>query len=1002
MRVLVVFSNPTGLPAELRPVDIEADLAKLLDGLAPLVRSKRFTLSVLPGHTGLSDTLRNRLAELNADIVDGAARKELIGEALNGCQGLHIVAHGTFNAQTRRGALLLEDGDGSRVFAFDDELHSWVHPGLRFVLLQSCQGGATAPLGGPPLVGIGPTLVRLGVPAVVAMQDFVPMDDARVFAAAFYRSLMRSGIVDAAVNAGRQAISDKKHDDSYSIPVLFMRLRNGLLWRPDPVRNAVRARVEELERQAAPELPMRAVLSLHRNLEYELEAGPPGALFDMPAKLAELTQPPEARVLLVGPRGMAKGAQLRWLYRRAGRDYLDTEAAAPVPVLLTSRDILDADSVPSAIERSLAKDAGNQRRIDWQDRPLLLIVDGDEDLGEDKLAEVLARLKEFLRATPQRLAFSLDERARSTWDADIEPTAILVARPMAFERVLQFLKQLGTPAAERLREVVELRQCRDIAGAPWLLERMISLSQRKVEFDSRATLLGKIANECLASTPTAGIPRQCAERALEQMAWRIQWNREPTLGGSDLFDILARARGNREFRLAELLELLVRSGVLAIAGEDAVRFRYQSLQAYYAAQHLCRVPAPERRRLLEDITASLGRLSRARWWEKTLITLTGLQAHDRDQILSAILAGSTLIEGEQVYIAARCYTDTRDPKKLRAGVVDQIADALIWRSHPGNLRPYADRRRAALALAELRHPNAVPHFVSLATDQLASGWGGGKRYEFSGIRLIATNGLVLMRTDANEYVRTHRPQLGFVIDAWWKAYENADIEPLIAQLQKNDAATSPIAAFALGVFDSPAARAQLLVAFANEQMNGDVGWAVADTLAALDPAWVAAQVLAPRLEQYSDPRVAYLVGRTGMAGEYARHFAYLKECLRSGTPAVQARALRALGDLKDGTIRELCEAIVLEDWSAAGRLGLALPAAPQDEDAMRFRNVALEALRNVGTRHSIDILREARRGPGMSMTLRQLSFDVAEDIYWQITGGLSKESFDPSADTTRT
>ena len=104
--------------------------------------------------------------------------------------------------------------------------------------------------------------------------------------------------------------------------------------------------------------------------------------------------------------------------------------------------------------------------------------------------------------------------------------------------------------------------------------------------------------------------------------------------------------------------------------------------------------------------------------------------------------------------------DTRNPDEPpNSVVVDQIVDSLIWRSHPGNLRPYADRRRAALALSELRHPNAVPHFVSLATEQIAPGWTGGKRYDFSGIRLIATKGLLLMRDVADEHVRTGKPEL---------------------------------------------------------------------------------------------------------------------------------------------------------------------------------------------------------------------------------------------------
>ena len=251
-----------------------------------------------------------------------------------------------------------------------------------------------------------------------------------------------------------------------------------------------------------------------------------------------------------------------------------------------------------------------------------MIIDGDEELGEDDLREALRLVKDFRQGSQHRFVVSFDEGARETWDQDLEPTAVLVAQPMDFGRVCLYLKRLNTPAATQLHEVIEQRRCRDIAGTPWLLERMIALSQRKVSFDSRATLLRQIANECLTSIPMGGVPRFYAERVLDQVGWQMQWGRQSILGGADLYRILADVRGNREFRLGDLKDLLIRSGILASSGEDAVRFRYQSLQAYYAARYLA--ASPDRRRLLEDITASLGRLARARWWEKTLVTMAGL------------------------------------------------------------------------------------------------------------------------------------------------------------------------------------------------------------------------------------------------------------------------------------------------------------------------------------------------------------------------------------------
>src|SRR4029453_12364007 len=146
-------------------------------------------------------------------------------------------------------------------------------------------------------------------------------------------------------------------------------------------------------------------------------------------------------------------------------------------------------------------------------------------------------------------------------------------------------KHPGNPAAIHVHTVIEERRCRDVAGMPWLLVRMLALSQRKATFNSRAMLLRQIANECLSSISMGGVPRSCAERALEQIAWQMQWSRRPVLGGGPLYEILAAVRANREFRLSDLKDNLVRSGVLATAGGDGNPFSYENLQRYYPAKH---------------------------------------------------------------------------------------------------------------------------------------------------------------------------------------------------------------------------------------------------------------------------------------------------------------------------------------------------------------------------------------------------------------------------------
>ena len=86
------------------------------------------------------------------------------------------------------------------------------------------------------------------------------------------RSLVQNGLVDVAVNQGRQAMFQKSNNDNFSIPTLFMRLKGGRLWRPDPLRSAVVAGLADLEKQAEYSLPTRAVQSLGNSLDYDPEA----------------------------------------------------------------------------------------------------------------------------------------------------------------------------------------------------------------------------------------------------------------------------------------------------------------------------------------------------------------------------------------------------------------------------------------------------------------------------------------------------------------------------------------------------------------------------------------------------------------------------------------------------------------------------------------------------------------------------------------------------------
>jgi CHAT domain-containing protein len=126
----------------------------------------------------------------------------------------------------------MQDEQGRAQRVLDDELVSLlarqgVQPQL--VLLAACQS-ATRSMA-DAFLGLGPKLVRAGVPAVVAMQDVVTVETARKFSATFYRQLLAHDQVDLAVNEARSTLLTAGRADA-AVPVLFMRLRDGLLFAP--------------------------------------------------------------------------------------------------------------------------------------------------------------------------------------------------------------------------------------------------------------------------------------------------------------------------------------------------------------------------------------------------------------------------------------------------------------------------------------------------------------------------------------------------------------------------------------------------------------------------------------------------------------------------------------------------------------------------------------------------------------------------------------------------
>ncbi len=219
---------PWGGPVKEHPIRILVAIANPGDldryGLASLdVAQERQSLQ-----TALSPSLPLSLSFLAPPIT-----LERLEEKLReGYHILHYLGHGSYSPRRQQAALYLQDDAGHTHPMPDDELAGMLarleaDAKPQLVFLAACQSATRAT--GDAFRGLGPKLVSIGVPAMVAMQDFVTLETAQKFSATFYAQLLEHGQVDKASNQARSTLLTSGRPDAV-VPVLFMRLKSGQLW----------------------------------------------------------------------------------------------------------------------------------------------------------------------------------------------------------------------------------------------------------------------------------------------------------------------------------------------------------------------------------------------------------------------------------------------------------------------------------------------------------------------------------------------------------------------------------------------------------------------------------------------------------------------------------------------------------------------------------------------------------------------------------------------------
>lgn len=1018
VRLLFAISNPSGLPPGLAPLDVEAEVRSLERAVGELQEQGRLQITLLAGSSGLATETVQRLRAAGFEIEEGETSLDRILRLLATHTLFHYLGHGWFRKSddgAGKAWLLLEDAAGNVARVADDELIPKIAalgspPYLAF--LAACESAKRD--AAHPFVGLAPKLVAAGVPAVVAMQDLVPMELAQRLTAEFYRSLLRQGLPDRALNEARYFLFNQEQID-WAIPVLFMRLREGRLFEADPMREALRA----IERWATdPWAPLRLEVAHFED---------PGTVIGMrnpanrsptardlvDAHLELFTKPRSGNskkgsarglIVLVGERGATKTTQIRRMIRKTAMSSLEEDAKPVVPVVVDLGLISGARTVLGNPLETLVLEAlepfwpgpifGSISDIPAE-IVLRIFFGGGEELPDAQLRRAWRWVFELIRKYP-RYQYSMSVEAFK-FDADRlkAATDLLVIQPLSPRILRSFLNDKGE-VGRSLYEALAKAQLFDLAGIPWLLFEMLEQANQGLYPRSRSVVLGTMLDNALAEIPTANGMRSRTRRTLSSLAWNMHRRRTREWPIEGTLEVVAEAKGRREYSHEGLLDRLVESNLLSRVGDEATRFSYPAIQSLCCAQWLATADPGERERWLDDIGATLGRLTRIRWWDEALVLLCGI-LRNPNPLLRSLLYGASLTEGEEVYLAVRCILENRSsprPKEIANEILDQVTETLVWRLDPSNVGVTARRARALEALGGLVEERTIPTLVRVANQKVRLNWKGEYDYDYSLMRMRAVVALERLMDRRQDRIAAADSELHEVLVLW----REGKLEALVERLLSGEINTPSLAVFALGhLRGEPAqqiASEELIKAFLSPATAAATRWAIADVMTRMDPDKVVQRAVLPFLVEGAVERgeleerawkqrahrydcLAYLIGKTNARDPAARHF--LDRCLTEFTGvSVKARAIQSLGWMNVSDCKDLFEGVATGDLK---KLNLSARAKPEDRRYLRAK--AIGALATLGDENTLERLRKQRRD--WHPELEQALYWTTEEISWRVS-----------------
>lgn len=196
LKVLVLGASPAGF----KELQINKEIQLIKRALRPLIWGQDVRLRIIK-----QATLEDLYTELNQlpDII-------------------HFIGHSAFDSSKNTACIYFENEKHEKDTIDEETFGNLLYESsVKLVLLNSCESAAAASTN--IFSGIGPNLVKAGVPAVLGMQFPISDESALLFCRIFYTQFLSTHSIDIAVSEARRFLMTKTRvsGPDWAIPVIF-------------------------------------------------------------------------------------------------------------------------------------------------------------------------------------------------------------------------------------------------------------------------------------------------------------------------------------------------------------------------------------------------------------------------------------------------------------------------------------------------------------------------------------------------------------------------------------------------------------------------------------------------------------------------------------------------------------------------------------------------------------------------------------------------------------